>query len=155
MHGRGDWAVVRWKYLTAVLCQPKLGAEQTLRRSCPQADNELRTNGSNLRFQPWAAGRYFKRVWLLMQADLSAWFPFEMLNSIGDVDFGPIDPRGLEAFIKQLTGGPDERLPLQVFAIAGLLSHQEKCAMGSPFPKDGLCRFAIKIASLTLLRRFP
>ena len=66
MNGRCHWTVIRWENLSAVLRQSKLRSEQTLRRSCTQADNELRMNGGNLRFKPWAAGRYFKRVWFLM-----------------------------------------------------------------------------------------
>ena len=67
MDGRDHWTVIRWKDLSAVFCQSKLCSEQTLRRSRTQADNELRTNSGNLRFEPWAAGRYFKRVWFLVQ----------------------------------------------------------------------------------------
>jgi hypothetical protein len=44
---------------------------------------------------------------------------------------------------------------LLVFAIAGLFSHQENSGMGSAFPKDDLRRFTIKVASTTLLCRFP
>ena len=155
MNGRGDWTVIRWKYLSAVFCQPKLCSEETLRRSCTEADNELRSNGGNLRFQPWAAGGYFERIWLLVQPNLSARLPFEMLNSIGYVHIGPINARGLEAFIKQLTGRSDKRLPLLVFAIAGLFPHQENSGMCASFPKDDLRGFAIKVASTTLLCRFP
>ena len=78
-----------------------------------------------------------------------------MLNSIGDVHRGPIDPRGLEALVKKLTGGSDKRLSLLVFVIAGLFPHQEKSGMDSAFPKDDLRRFPIKVASTTLLCRFP
>jgi hypothetical protein len=155
VNGRGHWTVIRWKNLSAVLCQSKLCTEQTLRRSCTQADNEMGTDGGNLRFQPWAAGRYFKRVWLLMQPNLAARFPFEVLHSVGDVHLSSIDTRGLEAFVKQLTSWSDEWLPLLVFAIAGLFSHQENGGMGSAFPKDDLRRFPIKVASTTLLCRFP
>jgi hypothetical protein len=66
VNGRGHWTVIRWKDLSAVSCQSKLCSEQTLRRRRTQTDNEQRTNGGNLRFQPWAAGRYFKSVWFLM-----------------------------------------------------------------------------------------
>jgi hypothetical protein len=154
VNGRGDWTVIRWKNLSAVLCQSKLRSEQTLRRRCTQADNELRTNCSNLRFQPGAAGRYFKGVWFLMQPNLAARFPFEMLDSIGDVHLSSIDPRGLEALVKKLTGRSDKRLSLLVFAIAGLFPHQEKSGMDSAFTKDDLRRFPIKVASTTLLGRF-
>jgi hypothetical protein len=155
VNGRGHWTVIRWKYLSAVLCQSKLCTEQTLRRSCTQADNEMGTDGGNLCFQPWAAGRYFKRVWFLMQPNLAARFPFEVLHRVGDVHLSSIDTCGLEAFVKQRTSRSDKRLPLLVFAIAGLLSYQENSGMGSAFPKDDLRCFPIKLASTTLLCRFP
>jgi hypothetical protein len=155
VNGRGHWTVIRWKYLSAVLCESKLCTEQALRRSCTQADNEVGTDSRNLRFQPWAAGRYFKRVWFLMQPNPAARFPFEVLHGVGDVHLSSIDPRGLEAFVKQLTSWSDERLPLLVFAIAGLLSYQQNSGMGSAFPKDDLRRLPIKVASTTLFGRFP
>jgi hypothetical protein len=155
VNGRSHWTVIGWKYLSAVLCQSKLCTEQTLRRSCTQADNELRTDGGNLRFQPWAAGRNFKRVWFLMQPNLAPRFPFEMLHSVGDVHLSSIDACGLKALVKQLTGWPDERLPLLVFAIAGLFPHQENSGTGSAFPKDDLRRFPIKVASTASLCCFP
>jgi hypothetical protein len=155
VNGRGHRTMIGGKYLSAVLCEPKLGPEQTLRRSCAEADNELRTNGGNLCFQPWAAGHYFQRVRLLMQPDLSARLPLEMLNSIGDVHLTPVDPRRLEAFIQQVTSRPDKRLPLLIFAIAGLFPHQENSGMGAAFAKDDLRGFPVEVASTTLAGCFP
>jgi hypothetical protein len=94
------------------------------------------------------------QVWFLMQPNLAARFPFEMLDSIGDVHLSSIDPRGLEALVKKLTGRSDKRLSLLVFAIAGLFPDQEKSGMDSAFAKDDLRRFPIKVASTTLLCRF-
>jgi hypothetical protein len=155
MNGRGHWTMIGGKYLAAVFCQPKLCSEETLRRSCTQADDQLRSNGGNLRFQPGTAGCYFKRVWLLVQPNLSARFPLEMLNGIGNVHLTPIDTRGLEALIKQLAGGSNKRLSLLVFAISGLFPHQENRGVGAAFPKDGLRGFPIKVASTTLPDRLP
>jgi hypothetical protein len=155
VYGRGDRTVSGRKDLSAVLSQPKLCTEQTLRRGCAKTDNELRTNSGNLGFQPWAAGRYFKRVWFLVQPDLAARFPFEMLNGIGNVHISPIDACRLEAFVKKLTSRPDKRLPLLVFAIAGLFPHQEQSGMGAAFPKNDLRRFPIEVASTAMPCSFP
>ena len=155
MNGGSHWTMIRGKYFSAVFCQSKLCSEETLGGGCAETDNQLRMNGGNLSFQPWAAGCYFQRVWLLVQPNLSARLPFEVLHSIGDVDLAPIDPRRLEAFIEQLAGRSDKRLPLLVFAIAGLLSYQQNSGMGSAFPKDDLRRLPIKVASTTLFGRFP
>jgi hypothetical protein len=78
-----------------------------------------------------------------------------MLDSVGDVHIAPIDPRGLEAFIKQLTGRSDKGLPLQVFAVTGLFPYQKNSGMSAAFAKDNLCGFTIEVASMTLLCRFP
>jgi hypothetical protein len=58
--GRGYRTVSRWENLSPVLCQAKLRSEETLRGSRTQADDELRADGGNFRFQPWAAGCYFQ-----------------------------------------------------------------------------------------------
>jgi hypothetical protein len=78
-----------------------------------------------------------------------------MLHSVGDVHICSIDACGIETFIKQLTGWSDERLSLLVFAITRLFPHEEDGGMGSALPKDDLGGFAIKVASTTLLCRFP
>jgi hypothetical protein len=90
-----------------------------------------------------------------MQPNLPARFPFEMLNSVGGVDVGPIDACGLEAFIKQLTGGSDKRLPLLVLAVAGLFPHQKNRGMGAAFSEDGLRGFPVEVASTALTGCFP
>src|ERR1700760_4400587 len=130
--------MTRRKNLSAMFCQPKLRSEESLRGGRAEANNELRTNSSNLCFQPRTASCDFHRVWLLVQPNLSPRLPFEMLHSIGDVDFAPIDPRRLEAFIKKLTSRADKWLPLLVFAVAGLFSYQKNRSMGAAFAKDGL-----------------
>ncbi len=155
MYGRGHRTVIRWKHLSAVFCQPKLCSEQALRRSRTQTDNKLRSNGVNLRFQPWPASCYLQRIRFLMQPNLTARFPLEMLNRVGNVHFTPINARGFEALIKKLAGRSDKRLPLLVFAIAGLFAHQEKSGMDAAFPKDDLRGFTIKVASATLRGRCP
>ncbi len=155
MNGRGHRTIIGGKYLSAVLRESELCPKQTLRRSRTQADDELRTDSGNFRFQPGTAGRYLKRVWFLMQPNPAARFPFEMLHSVGDVHLSSIDAGGLEAFIKQLTGWSDEWLPLPVFVVAGLFSHQKNGRMGPSFPKNDCGRFPIKVASTTLLCRFP
>jgi hypothetical protein len=89
-----------------------------------------------------------------VQPNLSARFPLEVLDGIGDVHIGPINPRGVEAFVKQLTGRSDKWLPLLVFAIAGLLPYQENSGMGAAFAKDNLGGFPIEVASLAVFRGF-
>jgi hypothetical protein len=85
-----------------------------------------------------------------MEPNLASRFPLEMLNGISNVHFTSIDARGFKALIKKLAGRSDKRLPLLVFAIAGLFAHQEKSGMDTAFPKDDLRCFTIKVASATL-----
>jgi hypothetical protein len=126
-----------------VLGQAKLRPEQILRSGCAQAHDHLRTDGSNLRFEPGAAGRYFKRIWLFMQPNFTPWLPLEMLNRIGDINLSSVDTRQFEAPIQQLAGGPDEWFPLLILAITRLFPHHKNRGMGSPFAKNDLGRVLV------------
>ena len=78
-----------------------------------------------------------------MEPDFAARFPLEMLHRIGDVNLSSIYACGLQAFIQQLAGGPNEWLPLLIFAIAGLFAHQKNGGMGSAFAENDLRRMLI------------
>jgi hypothetical protein len=143
MNGGGHWAIWRRKHLTAMLGNTKLGPEQSLRSACSQANDYAGKDCCDLLLQPWAAGRNFQRIGLLMQPDFTPRFPFEMLNRIGHVHFVPIHARGLQALIQQLAGRPDKRSPLMVFAITGLFAHQKYRGASIPFAKDDLRRMLV------------
>jgi hypothetical protein len=73
-----------------------------------------------------------------MESDFAPRFPLEMLHRIRDIDLSAIYTCGLQAFVQQLAGRPDERLSLLIFAITGLLAHQKNRGMGSAFAKNNL-----------------
>ena len=73
-----------------------------------------------------------------MESDLAPRFPLEMLHRIRDINLSAIYAGGLQAFIQQLAGRPNERLSLLIFAITWLFAHQKNRGMGSAFAKNNL-----------------
>jgi hypothetical protein len=63
-----------------------------------------------------------------------------MLDRIGDVGRGAIDPGICQRAIEQLAGGADERAPGQIFLIARLLAEEQQCGLGRRFAEHGLRR---------------
>jgi hypothetical protein len=153
VNGGRHRAVFRWKYLATVFGQAKLRSEQILRGGCAQADDYLGMNRCNLHLEPRAAGSYFECVWLLVETDFAPWLPLEMLDRVGDIHLSAIDACRLKALIKKLTGGPNERFSLHIFAITRLFPNQEDSGMGCAFAKDDLGRFPVHVASATVLCR--
>jgi hypothetical protein len=126
-----------------MLGNAKLRPEQSLRSACSQANDNAGKDGGDLLLQPWAAGRNFQRIGLLMQPDFTPRFPFEMLNCIGHVHFGPINASRLQALIQQLAGRPDKWSPLMIFAITRLFAYQKYRGPSIPFAKDDLGRMPV------------
>ena len=76
-----------------------------------------------------------------------------MLDRVGDIYLSAIDACRLKALIKKLTGRPNERFSLHIFAITRLFPNQEDSGMGRAFAKDDLGRFPVQVASATVLCR--
>ena len=83
-----------------------------------------------------------------MNAPLSAWLPFEVLDDVGHVDLRSIDSRLDQRFVEEVSGRPDERLSLQIFLIAGLLANKHYGRCRFPFAEDGLRSRSPQVASL-------
>ena len=66
-----------------------------------------------------------------------------MLHRIRDINLSAVYARGLQAFIQQLAGRPNEWLSLLIFAITRLFAHQKNRSMGSAFAKNNLSRMLI------------
>ena len=61
-----------------------------------------------------------------MHAPLAAQFVLEVPHGVRHEDALAIDSGGGEGTIEQLPRGADERAPLQVFLVAGLLAHEHE-----------------------------
>ena len=71
-----------------------------------------------------------------------------MLDGVRDVDLVPIDSRGAQAVIEQPSGGADEGLALDVFAIARLLAHEHHLGVWSAIAEDRLGACLVQITRL-------
>src|SRR3954452_7433493 len=87
-----------------------------------------------------------------MHATLAARLPFEMLDGIGNVEFGAIEAGVHECTVKYCARGTDERMPFQIFDIAGLLANQDGAGARVAFAEYGLGGIAPQRASGTVLR---
>src|SRR5581483_6772619 len=52
--------------------------------------------------------------------------PLEVLHHVGDVGLSAVDPGLVEGLVEQAPGRADERLPLAVLAVAGLLADEHE-----------------------------
>ncbi|GAA4302534.1 hypothetical protein GCM10023086_18940 [Streptomyces venetus] len=62
----------------------------------------------------------------------------EVLHGVGDIGLGGIDPRLLQRPVQQPPGRPDERLPLPILLIPGLLPYEHDPGIRIAGTEDGL-----------------
>ena len=60
--------------------------------------------------------------WFLVDAAFAAFFKFEVLDGVGDVDLFAVDAGLVEGLVEEAAGGSDEGAALLVFLIAGLFA---------------------------------
>src|SRR5687768_13558674 len=77
-------------------------------------------------------------VRLLVDTALAAPDPLEVLDGVGHVGEPPVDLRVREALVEEPSGGADERPPLLILAVAGLLAHEQNARLRGAFAEDGL-----------------
>ena len=88
------------------------------------------------------AGRDLARPGSLVQAALAFRHPFEVLDHVGDVGVLARDPGRLEGLIQDPSCRPDERLPLEVLVVSGLLTDEHHARRAPALPEHGLGRVA-------------
>ena len=78
----------------AIPGHPEILAQQSLRRTGPKADENLRLHNFQLRIEPRTARFDFRMARLLVNAPLAALrsFPLEVLHNIRDVYLRAVDP---------------------------------------------------------------
>jgi len=86
-------------------------------------------------------------VRLLVQAPLAPAHPAEVLDGVGHVDAAARDAGGLQALVEDAAGGSDERLALDVLAVAGLLADQHHRGLPRAVAEHGLRRVLPEIAA--------
>ena len=78
-----------------------------------------------------------------------------MLDRVGDVHLGTIDPGLLQSRVQQPTGRANKGVPLAVFLVAGLLPDQHHLGGSRPLPKNRLGRVHPQVATPAARRRLP
>jgi hypothetical protein len=88
-----------------------------------------------------------------VDAALAALLELEMLDRVGDVDAGAVDPRVAQRAVERLAGGADERLAGEILLVAGLLADRDHRGVERAFAEYGLRRVAVERAA-GAIRRF-
>ena len=88
-----------------------------------------------------------------MDPALASWcrLPPEVLDHVGHIDVGTIDPRILQGAVEDPAGGTDERVALHVLAVARLLADEHHAGSLRALTEDGPRRVEVQVAALTAL----
>src|SRR5262249_24004160 len=146
--------IARLRELAAVARDPELVAENHLRGGGTEADEHVRLDQRQLRFEPRAAGAEFRSPRRLVDAALAALLDLEVLDGVGDVELLARQTGFGERLLQHLTRRPDERRTLPVFVVSRLLADEDDAGAGRASAEHGLRRVAIEIAALAMRRCF-
>ena len=127
--------------------------EQRLRRRGAKGDDHPRLDRGDLGFEPRKTRGDLHRARLAVNAPRAARHPFEMLDRVGDVGPGAVDPGLFHAAVEQFAGRTDERMPGQILGIARLLADKHDAGVFRPLAEDGLRRVAVQRAGGAFSRR--
>ena len=78
----------------------------------------------------------------------AAGLPLEMLDRVGDVHGAAVDPGRLQRVVEDASRGPDERCPLLVLLVAGLLTHQRHDGGNGALAEDRLGGAPVEVCLL-------
>src|SRR2546423_6978056 len=102
----------------AMLGDAELWSEDRLRGRRAERDDQVGLHDFYFRLEPRLTRGDFARAGLGMDSAFSARLPFEMLDGVGDVDFGTIDAGLFKSPIEHHSRRADEWLAGLVFLIA-------------------------------------
>jgi hypothetical protein len=74
-----------------------------------------------------------------------------MLYDVRDVGIARRDPRALQTLVEHAPGGADERMPLDVLAVTGLLADQHHAGAQTAFAHHCLGRSFVQVAGAARL----
>src|SRR5918994_501921 len=151
-YGGGE---LRCDRLAPVLGYPELFAQQSLGGGGSESYDHARVHQPDLLLEPWIAGANLAGTRFLVQPPASLDDnELEVLDGVGDVHLAAIDSGLLQSLIQQSSCGPNERMPLTVLLIAGLLTDQHDLGGTRSLTKHGLCRVHPEIAATAPGGRF-
>jgi len=118
----------------------KCRSEDGSGRRRPQAHDQSRPNGFDLRLEPRPARGDLGGIGLLVDTPFPARLPLEVLDRVGDVNVLSIDSGFGQTLVEEPTSRADERMPLEILAIARLLADQQEPGARPALPENGLGR---------------
>jgi hypothetical protein len=81
--------------------------------------------------------------------------PLEVLDGVREVDTLPVDARARQGVVEHTPGWADERAPLDVLAIAGLLADEQNPRVRRALAENGLRRILPESAGTAVGRICP
>lgn len=105
-----------------------------------ERDHDARPQRIEFALEPVAARGDLALRRRLVQAPLAAWFPFEMLDRVRQVDVCAFDAGFVECAIEHASGRADERHARAVFLVARLLADEHDARIGRTRAGHRLCR---------------
>jgi hypothetical protein len=152
MHGGHDMRTERGlEEFAATLGDSESATEQSLCRGRAKADDDFGFQQRDFGVEPWPASGNFGAIWFLVNAAFAARFPFEMLNSIGDVNFGAVQAGFVQCGVEKFSGRADKRFALLIFLVAGLFTDKQDSRFAGTFAEDGLRRLFVETTGFAVL----
>jgi hypothetical protein len=132
---------------------PKCRAQQGLSRSSAEQDDRLRSECLDLGDEPGPAGDDLTATRLLVYPAFAALAgELEVFDGVGLIRQPRIDVGVAERTRQQPSGRPDKRQPLDVLAVAGLLTHQHDRRIRMTMPENRLRGVLVERAPATAAR---
>src|SRR6185437_2540817 len=150
-----NWRDARSHPLAALLADTEVSAQQTLCRAGAQEHDNLWACHFNFGVKPGTAGADLECAGFLMNAALAARLPLEVLDDVCHINVIAVDTCGLQCLVEHSAGGPNKRAALNIFFVAGLLSHHEYSRVRVPFAKNSLRAALPQVAAFANGCGFP
>ena len=115
-------------------------AEQRLGSGGPEDDHDVRLYELKLELQPHPARRDLSAVRAFVQTSFAICAPFEVLHRVRDEHAPAVDARLRESLVENAASRADERMPGEIFLVAGLLTYEDGGRRAWPLAEDGLRR---------------
>ena len=128
----------RLDQLSALSADAKVLPEDGLRCGGSQTYKNFGPHRRQFGFQSGAAGGDLERVWLLVEAAVAAWLPFEVFDDVRHIDLFSVNPCLFQGAIKEFARRPHEGTALQVFIIPWLFADEHQIRVARAFAEDGL-----------------
>jgi hypothetical protein len=133
----------------------KFRTQKRLRRDGSQANDHIWPDDSDFRLQPWPTRGNLASLRSGVKTAFAPWLPFEMFHRIREINVAAVEAGRGKGLVQQLSGRPDERMPLSVFLVAWDLTDNHQTRFGGAFAEHDLCRVPEQFATLARVGSTP